>query len=102
MAKGIKLARLQPVEERDYYTEIEAAQILGIAPGTLKKRRSLKRDHPPFIKMGWIIRFPKQEFQDWYNSRPLIQQEKDSSIVQAAEEVVYDTEMEGAENDNSR
>lgn len=55
----------------DYYTESEVLEFLGIAKATLKHRRSMGRNHPPFVRLGKKVVFPKKEFHAWLKSRPV-------------------------------
>ncbi len=53
----------------DLVTESEAAQILGIAKGTLSVWRSTGRHDLPFIKVGGAVRYSQQALATWLESR---------------------------------
>ena len=61
----------------NYFSEIEIANFLGIKTKTLKTYRSTKKGrgkellkvHPPFIKYGRKIYFPKEQFEKWFQER---------------------------------
>lgn len=55
----------------DAYTEDEVCQILGLAKKTMQKKRSMGKNHPPFIKLGAKIFFPRKLFHSWWNSQPI-------------------------------
>lgn len=56
---------------KNYYTEEEIMLFLGQKKSTLQKNRSLGRNHPPFIKLGVRILYPKKDFQEWVDSQHL-------------------------------
>ena len=61
----------------NYFSETEIANFLGIKTKTLKTYRSSKKGmgkeflkvHPPFIKYGRKIYFPKEQFDKWFQER---------------------------------
>jgi|GEM_PF-6581746 len=69
------------MREEDYFSEEEMAAILRIKKATLKQNRCLKKNHPPFVKVGNSILYPKSEFSSW----------KDSRIVRERPSVVKDS-----------
>jgi len=54
-----------------FYWENEMAGILGLERSTLAKNRSLKKNHPPFKKLGGKVAYPIREFEIWLESVPL-------------------------------
>lgn len=51
------------------------AGMLLLTEGTLRKNRSLGKDHPPFIRLSdRRVLYPKKEFERWLESRPLIRE----------------------------
>jgi predicted site-specific integrase-resolvase len=50
-----------------YYTEEEAAQLLGIGVMSLRTYCTSGRKHPPFKKVGRTRWFPKDEFWKWFD-----------------------------------
>ena len=62
----------------DYFTEKELAVILRMSPNTLQKNRSLGKGHPPFIKVGKMVLYPRKEFDAWIKSHRLIREIKAS------------------------
>lgn len=60
--------RKTPTDLADrYYSEPEAAAILGIAVGTLRNRITAGEKHPPFRKVGAAKWFDKAEFWKWFD-----------------------------------
>lgn len=57
--------------EQDYYTEVQMAERLGITPARLKSRRFHGRNHPPYVRIGWVILYPKSEFWNWMAAQKL-------------------------------
>lgn len=55
----------------DYYTDEEVAGFMGISKTSLNQRRCAGRNHPPYIKIGRKILYPKKEFANWLKSHPL-------------------------------
>jgi predicted DNA-binding transcriptional regulator AlpA len=49
-------------------TVIEAAGVLGLAPGTLNKGRVAGGDFPPYVKIGRSVRYRESSLQNWVNS----------------------------------
>ena len=49
--------------------EKEAAEILGVTPGTLQVWRSTGRYGIPFIKVGRLVRYRLSVLQGWLASR---------------------------------
>lgn len=57
-----------------YLTQKEVAEILGIKLSTLNHHRCIKAkgwENLPYIKLGKIIRYPREEFFNWFNSKML-------------------------------
>lgn len=50
----------------DYFSEDEMADILRIKKSTLTKNRCNGEKHPPFIKFGRVILYPKKEVSEWF------------------------------------
>lgn len=50
----------------NYFTEEQAAAILGITVATLRNRHAAGKDHPPKTPER---RYPKGEFHKWMNGR---------------------------------
>jgi predicted DNA-binding transcriptional regulator AlpA len=55
----------------DLLTDAQVAEIIGYKRSTLIKNRCLGRNHPPFIKIGRYVLYPKKEVLNWLKSRPL-------------------------------
>jgi len=54
---------------RDLLDEIEAAQYLTLAPGTLSVWRSTGRYKIPFVKVGRRVRYRRSDLLAWLESR---------------------------------
>ena len=54
---------------RDLLTEQEAAEFLGVAPGTLSVWRSTGRYSVPFVKVGHLVRYRPLDVEKWLESR---------------------------------
>jgi phage pi2 protein 07 len=52
-----------------YYSEKEMADLLDLEKDSLAKNRSIGRNHPPYIKIGAMVCYPKDEFERWMRSR---------------------------------
>lgn len=48
------------------------AEIVGLAPATLAKRR-VNGDGPPFVKLGARVLYPEKELHTWIEARPRFQ-----------------------------
>jgi hypothetical protein len=59
------------IADRDFYTEDEMAELLGIKKTTLKKNRYTGTNHPPYRQSGDRVFYPKNEFNKWFASLPL-------------------------------
>lgn len=59
----------------EYFTEEEVCKLLSpgkpLARETLQVRRSRGENHPPYIKLGQTILYPKSEFYKWLKSQPI-------------------------------
>lgn len=51
----------------DYMTEDEVAEIWRLKVETLRKKRYTDSQHPPYIKLGARILYPRSDFFDWLN-----------------------------------
>lgn len=67
------------MSEADYFTEEEMAGILRVKASTLKQNRCLKKNHPPFVKVGNSILYPKIDFKKWQESR--LQHERTEEVA---------------------
>ena len=54
---------------RDLLTEAQAADFLGLSPGTLSVWRSTGRYALPFVKIGARVRYKRGALQSWVESR---------------------------------
>ena len=54
---------------RDLLTEAQAAEFLGLSPGTLSVWRSTGRYALPFVKIGARVRYKRGALQSWVESR---------------------------------
>lgn len=61
-------AILRP-KNNDLIDEVEAAEILDLAPGTLSVWRSTGRYGIPFIKVGRKVRYSRTALNAWLESR---------------------------------
>lgn len=50
------------------YTEQDAANILGLAPATLRNMRANGRG-PSFVKVGGLVRYRDADLVEWIESR---------------------------------
>ena len=50
-------------------TEKQAAEILGITPGTLTVWRCTKRYNIPFVKVGRSVRYRRESLLAWIDQR---------------------------------
>lgn len=66
----VKEDRLTLIKE-DLMSEAEVASILGYKATTLRKNRCLGINHPPFIKIGGLVFYPRKEVMQWIKSFPL-------------------------------
>jgi len=62
---------MQNLFEKDLLTEIEVAEIIHYSPKTLTKNRCHGKNHPPFIKIGKKVFYPKKELMVWMKSHEL-------------------------------
>lgn len=53
----------------DLLERIEVAVLLGISVSTLEKWSSTRRDGPPFIKVGRLVRYRRSDVEQWLSSR---------------------------------
>lgn len=54
---------------RDLLDEKQAAEFLGVAPGTLSVWRSRGRYSVPFVKVGHLVRYRRDALETWLLSR---------------------------------
>ena len=54
---------------RDLIDERQAAEFLGVSPGTLSVWRSTGRYKIPFIKVGHLVRYRPPDLEAWLESR---------------------------------
>jgi excisionase family DNA binding protein len=54
---------------RDLLDEKQAAEFLGVAPGTLSVWRSRGRYSVPFVKVGHLVRYRRGDLDAWLESR---------------------------------
>lgn len=54
---------------RDLLDERQAAEFLGVAPGTLSVWRSRGRYKVPFVKVGHLVRYRRDALEAWLESR---------------------------------
>jgi phage pi2 protein 07 len=52
-----------------YYSEEEVAAFLKKKKDSLAKDRYVGSNHPPYIKIGAMVCYPKDEFERWLRSR---------------------------------
>jgi hypothetical protein len=51
----------------EYFTEDDVCVAMGWELPTLRSDRSRNVDHPPFIKRGRRILYPKDKFINWFH-----------------------------------
>lgn len=54
-----------------YFKEDEMCRLLDIEMPTLQSRRSRGNDHPPYIKIGRQVLYPKDKYVAWLKAQPL-------------------------------
>jgi predicted DNA-binding transcriptional regulator AlpA len=52
-------------------SEEEVAEIIRYSPGTLRKNRCNGKNHPPFVKVGRKVFYPRKEVMNWLKSHEL-------------------------------
>lgn len=55
----------------DYLSEDEVAAILRLKRSTLMKNRYIGKNHPPYVKIGGRILYPRKELERWLKGQPL-------------------------------
>lgn len=50
-------------------TDIQAAEVLDVSPGTLSVWRSTGRYGIPFVKIGFNVRYRRGDLMDWLDKR---------------------------------
>lgn len=58
------------------------AEIIGLAPTTLAKRR-VSGDGPPFVKLGARVLYPARELQEWIEARPRFQNTAQMTVARS-------------------
>jgi excisionase family DNA binding protein len=69
MHSAITQAGLVNSATNDLISESQAAQILGVAPGTLSVWRCTRRYQIPFVKVGRSVRYSRKALQAWIDER---------------------------------
>lgn len=64
----INLIALKNIELLD---SDQAANYIGVTPGTLEVWRCTKRYHIPFIKVGRLVRYRKSELDNFLEQRTI-------------------------------
>ena len=59
----------QKTNEKKLVGEKEAAEILGVTPGTMQVWRSTGRYAIPFIKVGRLVKYRPDVLEGWLKSR---------------------------------
>jgi excisionase family DNA binding protein len=59
-----KKSKLPPLDERDWFTEREAAREIGVETSTLRKWRA-EGTSPEWYRAGRLVRYKKQAVRDW-------------------------------------
>lgn len=57
--------------KEELLSENEVAEIIRYSPNTLKKNRCEGKNHPPFVKVGRKVLYPKTEVLNWLKARTL-------------------------------
>lgn len=57
------------MQREDFYTEDEMCKLLNYKQTTLRKNRCIRKNHPPFMKLGNQIIYPKREYLRWVHSK---------------------------------
>jgi excisionase family DNA binding protein len=57
--------------ESEYFNSVQAAEFLGVSPGTLEAWRCSKRYPIPYLKCGRLVRYKKADLVGWLNSRTI-------------------------------
>lgn len=66
------------MKKEDYLTDEDVAEILRLEVSTVKKNRRIGKNHPPFIKIGARILYPRDQFEKWLKQKTVIQEIKAS------------------------
>ena len=56
-------------EKSDLISADDAAEFLGVSPGTLSVWRSTKRYFLPFVKVGHLVRYRRSDLSDFIERR---------------------------------
>lgn len=57
------------IEKPEFLSEMQAAQMLGLAPGTLAVWRCTGRYRMPYIKCGRLIRYKADDLRKWADAQ---------------------------------
>lgn len=49
----------------EYLSEEEVCDFLGVKRNTMQARRSRGERHPPFVRFGTVVKYPRKEFHAW-------------------------------------
>lgn len=52
-------------------TQEQAAEILGVSPGSLEVWRSTRRYAIPYVKVGRLVRYRRSDLEQWLQSRTI-------------------------------
>ncbi len=66
------LASIIGTRHNSQFSTIDAADYLGITPGTLNVWRCTKRHQIPYIKVGRLVKYRKSDLDKWLESRTII------------------------------
>lgn len=68
----------------EYFTEKEMCLLLSpekpLAKSTLQGRRSNGEKHPPFIKIGQTVLYPKKQYYEWLKAHAIHTQISGSNL----------------------
>ena len=56
----------------EYLTEEQVSEFLGVSVRSMRTYRSEGKDHPPYIKVGRLVKYPTKEFFAWVHKRKVI------------------------------
>lgn len=57
--------------KEELLSEAEAAEIIQYSPMTLRKNRCIGKNHPPFVKIGRKVLYPRKEIVAWLKSHEI-------------------------------
>ena len=55
--------------ENNLLNNDEAANLIGVEPRTLEVWRCTKRHQIPYMKVGRLVRYRREDLENWLNSR---------------------------------